>query len=148
MSTAIVLAVCLYAEAGNSLADHAAILAVLDARADMAGTTPERLATRYCAVFRRPDRLARVMGRDLSRAHLSVQEYRAGKLRTPCRGAVHWGGPRDAPSSAMRPVRCVTPTRNLFYSVARRSAWTSYSRFSPITSHGAQPRSFSPPSAR
>ena len=46
-----------------------------------------------------------------------AQAIVAGRVPTPCPGAVHWGGSMDLPTPRMVPVRCTAPTRNTFYAV-------------------------------
>lgn len=100
-----VLARALIAEADGSRADYAPLLAALQTRADRVGSTPARIAVRYCRVFRArsptprmveilalPGTMPRARVTMWGRARAAVDRWLAGDHASGCeRAPSHFG---------------------------------------------------------
>jgi hypothetical protein len=132
---AVLAAQVCWVEAGWRLADCAAITRVLVRRAERAGWSVERMARAYSAIERDHARAAfarqlpaGLTARELERWSLlrAVAEGALdGRISSPCRGALHWGGPKLAPDvrragravreGRWKRVRCSVEVANAFY---------------------------------
>lgn len=132
---ATILARTLVAEAGPHLvADHPAILHVLERRAARVGSTAAEVALRYASVHRAPQgewgrtvryaSLLELAETAPSVVAMAVAWTRGDKAADTCPGATHWGdGGRDrerAERAGWVRVRCTEPTANLFWREGRR----------------------------
>lgn len=66
-----------------------------------------------------------VYNKKWAKTRQTIQHWYDGKIKDPCRRAVHWGGPMDNPDRMVGPgtmwhiVRC-GETKNIFYGISKK----------------------------